>query len=180
MFSSKKHSKTARVDFDSLIGKNTALKGDVRFSGGLHVDGKLTGNVYADETSSTLTLSDQGVIEGDVRVPNVILNGTIIGDVHVSQRIELASNARVQGNVYYRLIEMAMGAEVNGNLVHQAPDEAADSASVSKARSRDNNLDAKLSNVSIKPEADVLRLEDELKSTAAAKNDKADKVGQLS
>lgn len=178
MFSSKRHNKAARVNFDSLIGKNTAVTGDVKFSGGLHVDGKLTGNVFADESSSTLTLSDQGVIEGEVRVPNVILNGTIIGDVHVNQRIELASNARVQGNVYYRLIEMAMGAEVNGNLVHQAPEEAPDQKGA--AKSRDVGLEPKVSNVGIKPEADVLRLDDELKSTGVTgKNDKTDKVSQL-
>lgn len=178
MFSSKKHSKAARVDFDSLIGKNTALTGDITFSGGLHVDGKLTGNVYADESSSTLTLSDHGVIEGDVRVPNVILNGTIIGDVYVSQRIELAANARVQGNVYYRLIEMAMGAEVNGNLVHQPPAEEPDKKGT--AKSREAGSEPKITNVNVKTGADVLRLDEELKSAAAAvKSDKADKVGQL-
>ena len=99
------------------------MLGDVRFSGGLHVDGTVKGNVVADEdASSVLTLSESGTIEGEVRVPNVVLNGTVIGDVHARQHIELASNARITGNVYYSLIEMAMGAEVNGNLVHVAED----------------------------------------------------------
>ncbi len=117
MFSSKKR-KSAKID--SLIGQNTLLSGDVEFSGGFHIDGKLKGSVRAVEPSSLLTLSDQGVVEGDVHVPNIILNGTVIGDVYASERVELASNAKVIGNVYYNLIEMAMGAEVNGNLVHQA------------------------------------------------------------
>ena len=67
-----------------------------------------------------LTVSEKGVIEGDVRVPNLVLNGAVQGDVYVSDRVELASHAKVTGNVYYNLIEMAMGAEVNGNLVHRA------------------------------------------------------------
>ena len=117
MFSSKKR-KSAKID--SLIGQNTLLSGDVEFSGGFHIDGKLKGSVRAVESSSLLTLSDHGVVEGDVHVPNIILNGTVIGDVYASERVELASNAKVIGNVYYNLIEMAMGAEVNGNLVHQA------------------------------------------------------------
>ena len=117
MFSSKKR-KSAKID--SLIGQNTLLCGDVEFSGGFHIDGKLKGTVRAVEESSLLTLSDHGVVEGDVHVPNIILNGTVIGDVYASERVELASNAKVIGNVYYNLIEMAMGAEVNGNLVHQA------------------------------------------------------------
>ena len=116
MFSSKKR-KSAKID--SLIGQNTLLSGDVEFSGGFHIDGKLKGCVRAVDPSSLLTLSDHGVVEGDVHVPNIILNGTVVGDVYASERVELAANAKVIGNVYYNLIEMAMGAEVNGNLVHQ-------------------------------------------------------------
>ena len=49
----------------------------------------------------------------------MVANGTVIGDVHALAHVELAAQARVHGNVYYSLIEMAMGAEVNGNLVHR-------------------------------------------------------------
>jgi len=114
----KKPKQTTHID--SLIGQNSEIRGDVIFSGGLHVDGKVIGNVIAvDGEDSVLTLSERGVIEGEVKVPNVIVNGTVIGDVHAIAHVELAARARVHGNVYYSLIEMAMGAEVNGNLVHQ-------------------------------------------------------------
>ncbi|MDH5547286.1 MAG: polymer-forming cytoskeletal protein [Gammaproteobacteria bacterium] len=113
-----KKRRTAKID--SLIGQNTEIKGDVIFSGGLHVDGKVSGNVIAEERGSLLTVSDQGAVEGEVRVPNVILNGSVVGDVHANERIELAPHARVNGNVYYNLIEMAIGAEVNGKLVHRS------------------------------------------------------------
>ena len=113
----KKPKQTAQID--SLIGQNTEINGDVIFSGGLHVDGKIKGNVISAEgDDSVLTLSERGTIEGEVKVPNVVVNGTVIGDVHALTHVELATQARVHGNVYYSLIEMAMGAEVNGNLVH--------------------------------------------------------------
>ena len=116
---SKKPKQTTHID--SLIGQNSEIQGDVIFSGGLHVDGKVKGNVIAAEgDDSVLTLSERGVIEGEVKVPNVVVNGTVIGDVHALSHVELAAQARVHGNVYYSLIEMAMGAEVNGNLVHRA------------------------------------------------------------
>lgn len=118
MFGSKKKVRAPRIE--SLIGRHTEIMGDLRFTGGLHIDGVVRGNVYADEDSgAVLTLSPNGTVEGDVRVPNVLLNGIVIGDVHANDQIELAANARITGNVYYRLIEMAKGAEVNGNLVHQ-------------------------------------------------------------
>ncbi|HTT09061.1 MAG TPA: polymer-forming cytoskeletal protein [Gammaproteobacteria bacterium] len=114
-----KRKKKRHTRIDSLIGQHSHVSGDVRFSGGLHVDGRLKGNVTAeDEESSVLTLSDRGTIEGDVKVPYVVLNGTVVGDVYARQHIELAANARVEGNVYYNLIEMAVGSTVNGQLVH--------------------------------------------------------------
>ena len=124
MWGSKKKLRATKID--SLIGRQTEAMGDLRFSGGLHVDGVVRGNVYADDdTGAVLTLSEFGTIEGEVRVPNVILNGTVIGDVHARDQIELAANARITGNVYYSLIEMAMGAEVNGSLVHRSAEETA-------------------------------------------------------
>ena len=117
MFGNRKRFRTTKVD--TLIGRKSEVFGDIRFSGGLHVDGTIKGNVVnEDEPSSVLTLSEHGTIEGDVRVPNVVLDGTVIGDVHATHHIELSANARITGDVYYSLIEMAMGAEVNGNLVH--------------------------------------------------------------
>ena len=117
----KKPKSTAQID--SLIGQNTEIQGDVIFSGGLHVDGTVKGSVIAEKgEDSLLTLSERGTIEGEVKVPNVVVNGTVIGDVHASGHVELASEARIHGNVYYALIEMAMGSEVNGNLVHKTDD----------------------------------------------------------
>ena len=104
---------------DSLIGQHSQVLGDISFNGGLHVDGTVKGNVSADDDDTArLTLSDRGTIEGEVRVPFVQLNGIVTGNVYASGHVELASSARVEGNVYYSLIEMAMGAEVNGQLVH--------------------------------------------------------------
>lgn len=117
--SGKSNSKSKRsADIDSLVGGNTKICGDVHFTGGLHVDGKIEGNVVAESENSMLTTSEQGCIEGNVSVHNIVLNGEVIGDVHALEHVELAPKARVTGNVYYNVIEMAMGAEVNGNLIH--------------------------------------------------------------
>lgn len=121
MFGKKKSFTSARID--TLIGQGTEITGDLKFTGGLHVDGKITGKVVAEEDSSSiLILSEFGHIEGDVKVPNMVLNGKIVGDVYGSTRVELAPKSRINGSVYYNLIEMAIGAEVNGGLIHQSPD----------------------------------------------------------
>lgn len=119
MKGSKQENRPA-ASVDTLIGRQTELHGDVHFSGGLHVDGKIKGKIIADDDKSTvLSISETGQIEGDVRVSHVVLNGVIVGDVYAAQRITLSSKARVSGNVYYRLIEMTSGATVNGQLVYQ-------------------------------------------------------------
>jgi len=119
MFGKKKKFQSARID--TLVGQGTVINGDLVFTGGLHVDGMINGNVIAENNSSALLiLSEFGSIEGDINVPNMILNGEVIGDVTCSDRVELAPKSRVSGSVYYNLIEMAIGAEVNGGLVHQA------------------------------------------------------------
>jgi cytoskeletal protein CcmA (bactofilin family) len=107
----------------TVIGRETEIHGDVQFLGGLHVDGSVKGNVTGTDERCALIISESGSIEGDVRVANIILNGAITGDVYVSGRAELAPEARVNGTLYYRLLEMAIGAEVNGQLVHVEEEE---------------------------------------------------------
>lgn len=117
LFGSKNKRKTSRID--TLVGQHTVVHGDLKFHGGLHIEGVVKGNVVADnDGSSMLQLSEHGMIEGEVNVPYIVLNGEVRGDVRSGVHVELLSKARVVGNVYYNLIEMAIGAEVNGNLVH--------------------------------------------------------------
>lgn len=108
--------RTARIT--TLIGEQAEVRGDLVFDGGLHIEGRVRGNVVAGEDATALvTLAEQGVIEGEVRAPNMVINGTVDGDIHATGRLELAPRARVNGDVHYRLLEMAIGAEVNGRLV---------------------------------------------------------------
>jgi len=115
--------KSKATHLDTLIGQHTHIKGDVSFSGGLRVDGSVTGNILAEDSSdSVLTLSDQGRLEGEIKVPNLLINGSINGHVYATQHVELAAKAKIQGNVYYHMLEMAMGAEVNGQLIRMTED----------------------------------------------------------
>lgn len=115
--SKSKGAKSAKIE--TLVGRNTEITGDVRFEGGMHVDGTVRGNVHADGENCVISVSQSGVIEGDVKVPHIILDGTVTGDVYSRERLELAAHANVNGDVYYNLVEMAVGASVNGKMVHK-------------------------------------------------------------
>ncbi len=105
---------------DTLIGIKTEMKGDITFSGGLRIDGKVRGNITAKgDGSSTLVLSEHAVVTGNVTVPHMIINGTIKGQVRASERIELQSKADITGDVNYKAIQIALGAVINGNLLRE-------------------------------------------------------------
>lgn len=103
----------------SLIAVGTQIRGDVQFSGRLHIDGKIEGSIHGDTGSCVLTLSNHAVVVGSIHVPNIVINGSITGDVTASERLELASGAHIEGNVYYKVLEMSAGARINGKMVHQ-------------------------------------------------------------
>jgi cytoskeletal protein CcmA (bactofilin family) len=121
-FDQKKGAQRPQVAVDTLVGPRVVLRGDLVFAGGLHVDGTVVGTISAEPgTEALLVVSDRGRVEGEVRVPHVVIDGTIKGDIHAPGKVELAARARVEGNIHYRLLEMAAGAEVNGRLVHDTP-----------------------------------------------------------
>ena len=115
----QKQSKNAAID--TLIGPKTRINGDIEFIGGLHLDGYINGNVKGDSNQGTfLSVSEHGCVEGSVFAPNVILNGIVKGDIDAADRVELGAKARVLGNVHYTIIETAVGAQINGKLIHRA------------------------------------------------------------
>ena len=121
MFSNnRKEARTPGAESTSLIAAGTAIRGDVQFTGRLHIDGKVEGSIRADGEDAVLTLSNHARIHGEIQAPHIIINGAVTGDVTASERLELASNARVEGNVFYKVLEMSAGAQINGKMVHRA------------------------------------------------------------
>ncbi len=116
----RKPSKDVRID--TLIGADTRINGDVEFSGGMHLDGHINGNVTSGSAvDAILSVSESGYIEGSVIAANVLLNGTVKGDIDAANRVELGAKARVLGSVHYSVIETAVGAQIHGKLNHRAP-----------------------------------------------------------
>ena len=118
--SNKKNSPKAKAGAaDTLICKQTKITGNINFTGVLYVDGHIQGDISAEEVENALlTIGKNGYVEGQINVPHIMILGRVKGDVHALEHIELMADSRIEGNVYYKLIEMAMGAEVNGQMLH--------------------------------------------------------------
>jgi len=103
----------------SLIARGTVIRGDLRFSGALHLDGRIEGTVLGEGDDAMFTLSEHGQVHGEIRVPQAVINGHVTGDVYVGVRLELAPQARIDGDLRYHTMEMAAGAQVNGRISRQ-------------------------------------------------------------
>ena len=124
MFGKKKkqQQELLRARINTLIGEGTTIEGKVHFKGGLHVVGNVNGGVRSDDEDSVLIVSESALVTGDVKVPHLIVNGQIDGDVYVDGKVELFDQARINGDVHYQLLELPVGAVVNGNLICEAVD----------------------------------------------------------
>jgi cytoskeletal protein CcmA (bactofilin family) len=122
MLGNKEKTSFGSSNTTTLISRDAEVIGDIKFSGSLDIEGVVKGNIIAQSggKDAVVRIVDKGRVEGEIRAPSVIVNGAIIGDVHSTKHLELASKARVQGNVHYTLVEMAIGAEVNGGFKHIA------------------------------------------------------------
>lgn len=135
----------------TLISKGTRILGDIHFSGDLQIEGKVQGNIIVEGgNDAKLVVADKGVVEGEIRVPVVVINGKVIGDVYSSKHLELAAKAVVEGNVHYQLIEMVKGAQVNGSLVYGEPASTAAKPGKEPGKESPDAKDAK-GNISLSP-----------------------------
>jgi len=123
MFGSKPSKPQNRID--SLVGEGTTVEGNVIFSGGLRIDGRVKGNVLAaGDQPSTLVLSERAKVEGEIRVSHAVINGTVVGPVWAAEYLELQAKCNVTGDVHYRTLEIQLGAVVEGRLVHEGEGQA--------------------------------------------------------
>ncbi len=118
-------SSSSSSKLDTLLGKKTSIKGDIGFSGVLVLDGTVDGSLVGSKNDDVLTINETGKVIGKIQVANIIVNGTVKGDIISSGKIEVASKAVIEGNVYYKNIEMETGSKINGQLIYQESDKPA-------------------------------------------------------
>jgi cytoskeletal protein CcmA (bactofilin family) len=101
----------------SLIAQGSIIEGNYHFTDGLRVDGEVKGDVRANEDHpSILVISESARIVGEVHADHVIINGEVVGPVHVSDLLELQPKARINGDVHYKSLEIHPGATISGQM----------------------------------------------------------------
>ena len=109
--------KKAQPPIKSLIAQGSRIEGNFQFTDGLRVDGELIGDIRANgDAPSILVISESATVEGEIHADHVIINGTVRGPVHTRELLELQPKARIEGDVYYKALEMHQGAVIAGQL----------------------------------------------------------------
>ena len=109
----------------SLIAHGSHIAGNVKFTDGLRIDGTLVGDIMAnEEQASILVISETASVTGALHADHIIISGSVKGPVHANQMLELQPKARIEGDVFYRAMEMHQGAIISGQLRPQAGAEA--------------------------------------------------------
>ena len=115
----------------TLVANDAEFVGDITFTSQFVVNGVLRGSTSADAAGAAMTISPNGRVIGDIRVPKIVIHGKVEGTVYSSEHLEIAEGAVIQGDLHYRVLQMHMGASVQGRLVHIEPEKsAADTDSV--------------------------------------------------
>ena len=118
----RKVPKMAKKKELTLIATDAELVGDITFSSQLVVNGILRGSTSAEELGASMTVSPGGHVIGDIRAPVVLIHGRVDGTVYALEHLEIAEGAVIQGDLYYNVLQMHMGASVQGRLIHSVPE----------------------------------------------------------
>ncbi|MSQ80161.1 MAG: polymer-forming cytoskeletal protein [Candidatus Methylopumilus sp.] len=120
MFFNKKNK--ART-IDTLIDKGITVRGNVTYSGGMRIDGSIIGNLTElPGTAGTLIMGNKSLIKGNVSAHHAIIGGNVDGNITCAEYLELHANAKVFGDIKYKVIEIHAGAKVYGQLKEIAKD----------------------------------------------------------
>lgn len=95
----------------SIISEGFELVGDIHSSGGLHVEGMVTGKIYVDN----MTIGAKGTVKGTVKCQSLNIKGVFDGEV-VCDMLNLSGHAVVNGNVQYRKLAMSSGTVLTGKV----------------------------------------------------------------
>ena len=103
----------------TAVGIDSRIEGDILFVGIAVIDGYVNGRITAGkDDNATLTINENGHVKGSVAAPHLLINGIVEGEVRATERLALGPMARVSGAIHYNLMEISIGAQIDGELIH--------------------------------------------------------------
>ena len=95
----------------SLLGKGAELTGEISFTNGLRVEGTIKGKVRSE---ATLEIGPGGIVDAEVTIRKISINGEFRGVIRASDRVEIRKNGKVSGNIFSPCLIIEAGAIFDG------------------------------------------------------------------
>ncbi|WP_179415605.1 bactofilin family protein [Mucilaginibacter sp. E4BP6] len=96
----------------TLISEGCIFDGNLKAPDFARIDGQITGDVMVDEG---LILGEKGSIQGNVVTKELVVYGTITGDLQVTS-LEIRATGKVTGEIRTQTLQVENGAVYNGSL----------------------------------------------------------------
>lgn len=103
----------------TLIGAGTLVDGNLTYSGGIHIDGTVLGDLAAEnpDQTSQVWIGEKGIVKGSVRGTDVIVHGSVDGDIFAAHSVTIGAKARVAGDVCYSELSVDGCSSVTGRFI---------------------------------------------------------------
>ncbi|MBI9079635.1 MAG: polymer-forming cytoskeletal protein [Pseudodesulfovibrio sp.] len=111
----------ARDEINAFLGAGTNYHGKLHFQGAVRIDGNFQGEVVSD---GTLVIGHEAVVEGVIKVGQLVLSGNIQGEVEAKNKVVLHKTANLQGNIRTPVLVVEEGAILEGQLMMGSLDTA--------------------------------------------------------
>ena len=108
--SSMAHANTAS---DTIIAQGVKVEGEFRSNGDITIDGELNGSL---ETAQALHIGESAVIHAQVTAKSAVIAGVVVGNIQISENLELLSSSNVSGDIQTNRLSIAAGAIINGRI----------------------------------------------------------------
>lgn len=104
---------TKSLGKETVLGEETQLTGKISFSTALRMKGRFAGEVIA---TGDLTVEESAVVEANVQVNNLVLDGAMVGNAHVKNHLDLGEKSSLIGDVTTEVLRMSQGAVLRGRV----------------------------------------------------------------
>ncbi|HEY4180436.1 MAG TPA: polymer-forming cytoskeletal protein [Kofleriaceae bacterium] len=104
-------------EITTLLGRGATFEGKLTFDGTVRIDGRFKGEVFSDDT---LVIGEGAVVEAEIEIGNVIIQGTVVGNIKASGSIEIHAPGRVKGDLHTPTLQIDKGVIFEGRSFMEA------------------------------------------------------------
>ena len=102
---------TALGEISTLLGRGSAFEGKLTFEGTVRIDGRFRGEVFSDDT---LVIGEGALVEAEIDIGEIIIQGTVVGNIKAKRSIEIHAPGRVKGDIHTPSLQIDKGVIFEG------------------------------------------------------------------